>query len=93
MHHFGAQNGPFAPNKNFFGKNYIIFIYLLAPFIVQNLKESSYNRSRVTRVCHFWAQNNPFVQMIFFSKNMLISLASFIHAYLHAKNQSQIFIY
>ena len=42
MHHFWTQNGPFAPNKKFFLKKIIniIFIYLLAPFIVQNLKKS-----------------------------------------------------
>ena len=28
-----------------------------------------------------------------FSENLLMSLVSFIHAYLHAKNQSQILIY
>ena len=43
---------------------------------------------------HFWAQNNQFPQTrIFFSENLLMSLASFIHVYLHAKNQSQILIY
>ena len=39
MHHFWAQNGPFAPLFFFFffGKIInIIFIYLLAPSIVQN---------------------------------------------------------
>ena len=41
MHRFGAENGPFAPNKIFFlEKNInILFIYLLAPFIVQNFKK------------------------------------------------------
>ena len=46
------------------------------------------------RMRNFWAQNGPFPQMIFFSsENLLISLVSFIHAYLHAKNQSQILMY
>ena len=37
MHHFGAQNGPFAPNNFFFWKIInTILIYLLAPFIVEN---------------------------------------------------------
>ena len=44
------------------------------------------------RMCNFWAQNGPFPQMRIFSENLLMSLVSFIHAYLHAKNQSQIFI-
>ena len=40
MCHFWAQNGPFATNKNFLGKIFdIIFIYLLVPFTVQNLKK------------------------------------------------------
>ena len=38
--HFWAQNGLFAPSKNFLGKIiYIIFIYLLAPFIVKTFKK------------------------------------------------------
>ena len=45
------------------------------------------------RMRNFWAQNGPFPQMRIFSENLLMSLVSFIHAYLHAKNQSQIFIY
>ena len=40
----------------------------------------------------FWAQNGPFSQMRIFSENLLMSLVSFFHAYLHAKNQSQILI-
>ena len=40
MHHFWAQNDPFAPNKQkFFGNINIIFIYLLALFIVQSFKK------------------------------------------------------
>ena len=40
MHHFWAQNDPFAPNKKFFFENIsIIFIYLLAPFIAQSFKK------------------------------------------------------
>ena len=39
MHHFWAQNGPFAPNNFFFLIINVILIYLLAPFIDQNLKK------------------------------------------------------
>ena len=42
---------------------------------------------------NFWAQNGPFPQMRIFSENLLMILVSFIHAYLHAKNQSQVLIY
>ena len=56
MFHFWAQNGPFAPNKIFFWKIInIILTYLIAPFIVQNLKKHN-----------FWAQNGPFPQMRIF---------------------------
>ena len=53
MRHFGAQNGPFAPYKIYFGD----------------------------------------FNLLFFSENLLMSPVSFIHAYLHAKNQSQILLY
>ena len=92
MHHFWAQNGPFAPNNFFWKIINIILIYLLAPFICKILKNSS-SGSRVMRMHNFWAQNGPFPQMRIFSENLLMSLVSFIHAYLHAKNQSQILIY
>ena len=45
------------------------------------------------RMRNFWAQNGPFPQMRIFSENLLMSLVPFIHAYLHAKNQSQILVY
>ena len=47
----------------------IIFIYLLATFIVQNFK-NSYSGSRVVRMRHFWAQNGAFApNKNFFGKN------------------------
>ena len=45
------------------------------------------------RMRNFWAQNGPFPLMRIFSENLLMTLVSFIHAYLHAKNQGQILIY
>ena len=45
------------------------------------------------RMHNIWAQNAHFLKREFFSENLLMSLISFIHAYLHAKNQSQILIY
>ena len=45
------------------------------------------------RMRNFWARNGPFPQMRIFFRNLLVSLVSFIHVYLHAKNQSQILIY
>ena len=49
----------------------IIFIYLLATFIVQNFK-NSYSGSRVVRMRHFWAQNASH----FLNKVQLLSLSS-----------------
>ena len=43
-------------------------------------------------MCNIWTQNGPFPQLRIFSENLLMSLVSLIHAYLHAKNQSQILI-
>ena len=72
----------------------IILIYLLAPFFnCAKVYKNSSRGSRVLRMHNFWAQNGPFPQIRIFSENLLMSLVSFIHAYLHAKNQSQIFIY
>ena len=39
MHHFWAQNGPFALNNYFWKIIKITLIYLLSPFIVQNFKK------------------------------------------------------
>ena len=93
MRHFWAQNGPFAPPFFFFFLIInIILIYLLAPFIVQNFKKILPVDPEL-RMRKFWRQNGPFSQIRIFSENLLMSLVSFIHAYLHAKNQSQILIY
>ena len=66
----------------------IIFIYLLATFIVLNAK-IFYSASRVMRMCHLWVQNGPFAQMRIFSGKPVNKPCS----YLHAKNQSKIFLY
>ena len=63
----------------------IILIYLLAPFIVQNYKKILPANPELWG-CAFFGPR-------IFSKNLLMSLVSFIHTYLHAKNQSQISIY
>ena len=92
--HFWAQIGPFAPNKIFFLKIInITLIYLLAPFIVQNFQKffqwiQSYEDAQF--LGRKWTISS---NEIFFKKKLLMSLVSFIHAYLHAKNQSEILIY
>ena len=78
-----------SPKQTVFWKIIIfILIYLLVPFIIQNFKQNSSSRSRVMRMCKFSAQNGPFSQMRIFSENLLMTLVSFIHAYLHAENKN-----
>ena len=84
----------FSYEQNFLGTNHYYYFHLpIGPFHCAKFKKNSYSRSRVMRMHNFWAQNGPFPQMIIFSENLLTSLVSIIHAYLHAKNQSQILIY
>ena len=92
MRYFSAQNGPFAPNK-FFLENYYHSHLPISPFHCAKFKKSSSSGSRVMRMCNFWVQNGPFPQIRIFSENLLMSLVSFIHAHLHAKNTSQILIF
>ena len=62
----------------------IIFIYLSLPLPLCKIKKKKFpRRSIVMRMCNFWAQNGPFLQIRIFSENLLTSLVSFIHAYLH----------
>ena len=47
-------------------------MYLLAPCILQNFK--NFLRSRVMRMCHFWAQNSPLVMnKIFLLQTIIIT--------------------
>ena len=76
MCHFGAQNDPFAPQKVFLVQTIIItFIYLLAVFIVQNIK-NSYCGSRIMKMHHFGAQYGLFAPNKIFLGKLLISFSS-----------------
>ena len=95
MHNFLVQNGPFAP-KFFWKIINIILIYLLAPFIVQNFKKffqqiQSYEDAQILGPKQ--SIPPPKKKWNFFQKTYLMSIVSFIHAYLNAKNRSQILIY
>ena len=82
------------PQTNFFWKIInIILIYLLAPFIVQNFKKILPADPELWGCLVFGPKMAHFPKWEFFSENLLMSLVSFIHAYLHTKNQSQILIY
>ena len=81
------------PQTVFF-ENYYNHSHLsIGLFHCAKFKKKFSSRSRVTRMCNLWAQNGPFPQMRIFWENLFMSFVSFIHDYLHAKNQSQILIY
>ena len=91
---FSGPKWSICPEQNFFGTDHYYYPNLpIGPFHCAKFKKNSYNRSRVMRVRNFWAQNGPFPQIRIFSENLLMDHVSFIHAYLHAKNQSQLLIY
>ena len=82
---FWTQYGPFAPN-NFFLEIYYHSHLPISFFHCVKSKKTSSSGSRVMRMCNFVAQNERFPQMRMFSENLLVSLISFIHTYLQAKN-------
>ena len=71
----------------------IILIYLLAPFAVQNFKNILPADPELWGCAIFGPKMTHFLKWEYFSENLLMSLVSFIYAYLHAKNQSQMMIY
>ena len=92
--------GPFGPKwsicpkQNIFWKiTNITLTHLLAPFIVQNFKRILPADPELWGCTIFGPKMDHFPKSEFFSKNLLMSLVSFIHVYLLAKNQSQILIY
>ena len=94
VRHFWDQNSSFVLNKNFFWyKPLLLLSSTYGPFHLAKCFKQSCNCSRIMAMHHFWAKSGPFDWNSFFSKNLLMSLVSFTHAYLHAKNQSQILIY
>ena len=75
--HFRAQHCPFAPNEKFFRKTInMISLYILTPFIVQNLLKILRAGQKLW-ACPIFRPKMP--------KNLLVHLAAFIHVYLHAK--------
>ena len=83
------------PQTNFFLKKIIniIFVYLLALSIVQNLKKILTADPDLWGCLIFGPKIAHLPKWEFFSENLLISLAPFIQAYLPVKNKSQRFIY
>ena len=78
---------------NFFWKIInIILIYLLVPFLMQNFRKIV-PADPEWGCAIFWPKMVHLPKWEFFSEKLLMSLVSFIHVNLHAKNQSQILIY
>ena len=75
--HFLTQNGSFAPNKFFFQKINIIFIYLLAPFILLNFKKILRANPELWGCVIFGLKILQFVQNKFFLVQTII--ISFIY--------------
>ena len=74
-HHFRDQNGPFVLNKNFLVQTIVItFIYLLALFIVQNLKKFL-QRIQNYDDAPFLGPNQSICPKFFFEK-LLLSFSS-----------------
>ena len=88
MCHFRAQNTPIFPKQNFWYKPLLLLSSIYWPFSLGKILKQF-----LQRIQSDGDQKDPFPQIIIFSENLLMSLVSFIHAYLNAKNQSQIFIY
>ena len=91
---FWGPKWSICPKQKFFWKIIkIILIYLLASFIEQNFTKILPADPELRGCAIFGSKMADFPKLEFFSENLLMSLVSFIHVYLHAKNQSQILIY
>ena len=77
--------------QNYFWKIInIILVYLLVPFIGQNFKKILPADPELWWCTIFGPKMVHFPKWDFFSENLFMSLVSFIHVYLHVKNQSKI---
>ena len=78
----------------FFGTNHYYYFHLtVGPFHCAKFKKILTADPELWGCAIFGPKMAHFLKQEFFSENLLMSLVSFIHAYLRAKNQSQILIY
>ena len=89
MCHFRAQNSPFVLNKFFLVQTIIItFIYLLALFIVQNLKKFL-QQIQSYKDAPFLGQQWPFVMNKFFLVQTIIITFIYLLALFFVQNLKQ----
>ena len=78
----------------FFGTNHYYYFHLtVGPFHCAKFKKILTADPELWGCAIFGPKMAHFPKQEFFSENLLMSLVSFIHAYLRAKNQSQILIF
>ena len=91
---FSGPKWPICHEQNFFGTNHYYYFHLpIGPFHCAKFKKILPADPELWGCAIFGPKMAHFPKWEFFSENLLMSLVSFIHAYLHAKNQSQILIY
>ena len=92
---FSGPKWPICPEQNFFGTNHYYYFHLpIGPFHCAKFKKILTADPELWGCTIFGPKMVHFPKWeFFFSENLLMSLVSFIHAYLNAKNQSQILIY
>ena len=91
---FLGPKQPICPEQNFFGyKPLLSLSSTYGPFHCAKFKRNHTMDPELWRCTIFGPKVVHLPLIIFFSENLLMNLVSFIHAFLHAKNQSQILIY
>ena len=91
---FSGSKCPFVLNKTFLVPTInTTLVCILALFIMQNLKKILTVDPELWGCAIFRSKIAQLAKWEFFSENPLIDFVPFIHAYLHAKNQSQLLIY
>ena len=84
---------PFLGPKCFWKKLLIQFSSMYRPLSLSKIFTKFLQQTKSLEDAPILSPKWPIGQMRIFSENLLISLFPFIHAYLHAKNQSMILIY
>ena len=91
MHHFWAQNRPFATNKFFWKKIFTSFLSTYWLLSLCKIWKKFFKQIQTYDSVPCWGPKWPICpNKNFFIKDLLISLVPFINVYLHAKNQSEI---